>query len=257
MKVKVRSRLSTPWIAAIVAALLVGVLVLSYLFSSGPLREQSTGIVLPEGTENTPVVSTGSQMLTIQSVADVEINMGNAKRVIASLSRPQAYRCKIENTLYYEGGSSTLFCNQYVQGEAERIDTTDASGTVRSTMMRSGNTAYSWDAGDPEPYKGVWGDFSGDSAAMLPSYKDVLDENVALIEAERRDIDREPCMRTTFDLEGYRCEYYISLATGLLKSVSFHKGDKLVREVKVKTLDIEEPDDTVFILPDGQIILGD
>ncbi len=257
MKTKIRGRLPTPWIAAIGAALLVGVLFLSFLFSSGPLREHSTGITLPEGTENTPVVSAGSQMLTVQSVADVEISIGNARYVIASLSRPEAYSCKIENTLHYKDGYSTLYCSQYIKGDTERVDTTDASNTVRSTLLRAGDTAYSWEAGDNRPYKGNWGDFSADTAAMLPTYEDVLDENITFTEAESVDIGHEPCVRVAFEQGGYNCEYYISLTTGLMRSASFRTGDKLVREVKVKALKTEEPDDGVFALPDGEIVLGD
>ncbi len=257
MRAKIRGRLPTPWIAAIGAALLVGVLFLSFLFSSGPLRERSTGIMLPEGTEDTPVVSAGSQMLTVQSVADVEISTANARHVIASLSRPKAYSCKIENTLYYMGGSSTLYCNQYIKGDAERVDTTDASNTVRSTLLRVGDTAYSWEAGETHSYKGSWGDFSSDTAAMLPTYEDVLDASITFTKAERVDIGHEPCVMVTFEREGYNCEYYISLTTGLMQSASFRTRDKLVREVKVKALKTEEPDDAVFALPDGEIVLED
>jgi len=257
VKVRVRKRLSTPWIAAIGAAALIGVLFLTYMFSSGPFREKSTGIVLPEEAENAPLMSAGSELLTIQRVAEVEINTDNAKRVVASLTRPEAYSCKIENILYYEGGETVLHCRQYIQGDAERVDTMDAYDSVKSTLLRVRNTAYSWNAGDFRAYKGIWGDFNGDAAAMLPTYEDVLGESIKLLEAERQDLEFEPCMRMVFELEGYKCEYHISLATGLLKSAAFRSGDKLVREVKVKSLDIDKPDRDVFSLPTGENILGD
>ena len=105
---------STPMLAAIGAAVLVGLLFLSYVLSSGMLHRKDTGIVLQSGTENAPTVSSGSQLLTAQSVADVTIGPDNAQKVIASLTRPEAYSCVIENTLYYSGGSATLRCRQYM-----------------------------------------------------------------------------------------------------------------------------------------------
>ena len=44
--------------------------------------------MLSDGTQNAPVVSSGSQMLTAQSVADIEIGPVNAQKVVASLVRP-------------------------------------------------------------------------------------------------------------------------------------------------------------------------
>ena len=81
--------LSAPMIAAIGAAVLVGLLVLSYVLSSGVLHRRDTGITLPDGNTDTPVLSQGSAMLTAQSVTDVEIGTDNAQAVIASPTRPE------------------------------------------------------------------------------------------------------------------------------------------------------------------------
>ena len=39
-----------------------------------------------------------------------------------------------------------------------------------------------------------------------------------------------------FEQGGYRCVYYISAASGLLKAASFYSGDTLVRQVTVSEL---------------------
>ncbi len=246
MNKKSRGRLSAPWISAIVAALLVAVIFLIFLLPSGPFGKRGTGIVLPEGIENTPEAASSSRLLTIQSVADVNINTANAKNIIASLVRPEAYSCKIENKLYYTGGYSTLYCTQYINDAAERVDTTDALGMVQSTILKLKDKIYSWDAGSTKAYEGSWGDFTGDDAAMLPTYEDVLKDDVALTEAERKDLGQEPCMQVTFDSSGYNCEYYISLSTGLLKSVTYRKDGAVTREVYVKSLELKAPDEKLF-----------
>ena len=87
---KMKKKLSAPLIAAIGAGAFVALLALAYLLASGLLHERDTGIVLSDGTQNAPVVSSGSQMLTAQSVADIEIGPVNAQKVVASLVRPPA-----------------------------------------------------------------------------------------------------------------------------------------------------------------------
>ena len=248
---------STPMVAAIGAAVLVGLLFLSYVLSSGVLHRKDTGIVLQSGTENAPTVSSGSQLLTAQSVADVTIGPDNAQKVIASLKRPEAYSCVIENTLYYTGGSSTLRCNQYMRDNLVRTDWLTEAGAAQSTLLRAGDTVYTWENGSTTFYKGTWGEFSDDSAAMLPTYEDVLNEGVVLSSAGRQDIDNEPCIMVEFEQEGYRCVYYISAASGLLKKASFYQGETLARQVVVSNLKTEQPEDTLFTLPNGQKLLGE
>lgn len=248
---------STPMVAAIGAAVLVGLLFLSYVLSSGVLHRKDTGIVLQSGTENAPTVSFGSQLLTAQSVADVTIGPDNAQKVIASLKRPEAYSCVIENTLYYTGGSSTLRCHQYMRDNLVRTDWLTEAGAAQSTLLRAGDTVYTWENGSTTFYKGTWGEFSDDSAAMLPTYEDVMDEGVVLSSAGRQDIDNEPCIMVEFEQEGYRCVYYISAASGLLKKASFYQGETLARQVVVSNLKTEQPEDTLFTLPNGQKLLGE
>ncbi len=254
---KPRHKLSTPQLAAIGAGALVVLLFVSFAISAGVLRERDTGIILPDGTENAPVVSAGSQWLTAQSVADVEIGTDNALKVIASLKRPTEYSCKIENTLYYSGKSSVLTCRQYVRGGVVRTDSVNAAGTVQNSLLRRGDVIYAWNAGETAAYEGKTGSFTDDTAAMLPTYEDVLCDGIVLTEAGRQDVDFEPCIRVTFEQEGYRCIYYISAVTGLLKTASFYSGDVLARQVTVRELENEAPDEAQFVLPDGRSVLGE
>lgn len=254
---KPNKNLSTPMLAAIGAAVLVGLLFLSYVLSSGVLHRKDTGIVLQSDTENAPTVSSGSQLLTAQSVADVTIGPDNAQKVIASLARPEAYSCLIENTLYYDGGSSTLRCHQYMRDDLVRTDWLSEAGAIQSTLLRTGDTAYTWENGSTTFYEGTWGEFSDDAAAMLPTYEDVLDESIVLTSAGRQDIDNEPCIMVEFEQDGYRCAYYVSAASGLLKKASFYQGEKMVRQVVVSHFKTEQPDESLFILPNGQKLLGE
>ena len=81
------------------------------------------GIILPGSEGDSPTVGTGSALLTGQSVDDITIDVNNAKTVIATLTRPAAYSSRIENTIYYDGGSAALYCHRYVRDNVMRTDT--------------------------------------------------------------------------------------------------------------------------------------
>lgn len=252
-----RNKLSAPLLAAIGAGVFVALITLAYLLTSGLLHERDTGIILSDGTEGAPIVSSGSQLLTIQNVADIEIGIPNAQKVIASLVRPRAYSANIENKLYYAGGSAVMNARQYVKDGVVRTDTLDAEGKVQSSILRKKDVYYAWNAGDTKAYEGKWGDFSNDAAAMLPSYEDVLGEGIELVDAGRQEVDFDPSIFVEFHQAGYRCVYVVSAASGLLKSASFYNNDTLVRQVTVSELKYEAPEDAVFTLPDEGIILGE
>ena len=103
---------TTPKIAAAGATVLVLLVVLSFVLSSGWMHGSSTGIILPGSEGDSPTVGTGSALLTGQSVDDITIDVNNAKTVIATLARPAAYSSRIENTIYYDGGSAALYCHR-------------------------------------------------------------------------------------------------------------------------------------------------
>lgn len=243
--------------AAICAGVLVSLLFLSYIMSSGLLHRRDTGITLPTGEADTPVVTADSQLLTAQSVADVDITTDNVQHVIASLTRSEAYSCTIENKLYYTGGSSSLRCRRYVRDGVIRTDTLTESGAVRSSIIRRGDTIYSWNADSSAVYEGRAGSFSDDASAMLPTYEDVLAAGVTPLSAGRTSADSEPCIIVSFDLDGYRCAYSVSASSGLLKSASFYSGDTLTRSVSVSGLSTEAPDKVYFTLPGGKTLLGE
>ena len=238
-------------IAALGAGALVILLGLSILLSSGLTHGRDTGIILPGSDGDSPNVSTGSALFTAGNAAEVNVTKGNAKTIIATLARPESYRCKVTNTLYYDGGEADMVCRRYALAGVTRTDTLNADGTVQSTLIRKGEAVYAWNAGDSRAYQGAAGDFSDDAAAMLPTWEDVLAEDVVLTEAKTENLGYEPCITVTFERDGYRCVYAVSTVTGLLRQAAFYDGDTLARKVAVSEVDTTPPDIQTFALPDG------
>ena len=238
---------TTPKIAAAGATVLVLLVVLSFVLSSGWMHGSSTGIILPGSEGDSPTVGTGSALLTGQSVDDITIDVNNAKTVIATLTRPAAYSSRIENTIYYDGGSATLYCHRYARDNVMRTDTLGSDNQVQSTLIRvPDGKVYAWNAGDSTAYQGKAGDLTDDATAMLPTYEDVLADEVQLAAAGRQDINGEPCIAVTFEQDGYRCVYGISTVSGLLAQT---------RKVTVSEISTETPDSELFTLPDGESVI--
>ena len=172
------------------------------------------------------------------------------------LSSGWMHSSRIENTIYYDGGSAALYCHRYVRDNVMRTDTLGSDNQVQSTLIRVPDSkVYAWNAGDSTAYQGKAGDFTDDAAAMLPTYEDVLADEVQLTAAGRQDINGEPCIAVTFEQDGYRCVYAVSTVSGLLAQASFYDGDTLTRKVTVSELSTETPDSELFTLPDGESVI--
>ena len=166
-----------------------------------------------------------------------------------------AARCKKPVRLV-KGGSAALYCHRYVRDNVMRTDTLGSDNQVQSTLIRVPDSkVYAWNAGDSTAYQGKAGDFTDDAAAMLPTYEDVLADEVQLTAAGRQDINGEPCIAVTFEQDGYRCVYAVSTVSGLLAQASFYDGDTLTRKVTVSELSTETPDSELFTLPDGESVI--
>jgi len=252
------AKLSAPLLAAIGAGLFMAVLFASYMLSTGLLNKRE-GIALPSTVKHTPIVSSDGQIFTTQSVAEIPITTQNVLAVIASLKRPDAYSCQIENTLYYGNDSSTdsdestsLYCRQYVRGNTVRIDMVSSVGSIQSTLLRKGTRFYAWMPGDGTPYEGRWGEFNDDAAAMLPTYEELLTGQAAILSANSTIIENEPSIQVEAEQAGYRFVYRISAVTGLLQQAAYYdEADTLRRLVQITELDTNPPADTIFMLPDG------
>ena len=78
--------------------MLVLLVVLSFVLSSGWMHGSSTGIILPGSEGDSPTVGTGSALLTGQSVDDITVDVNNAKTVVRRYTSV-AYSSRIENTI--------------------------------------------------------------------------------------------------------------------------------------------------------------
>lgn len=244
---------SAPMAAAIAAGLIVGMLVLSYLLSSGFYGAGSEPPPLPAPA---PEDGMGDSTEGLQGIEGVVITPQNVQAVIEALERAAQYTQTVTSTLYYDGKSSSQTAAQYVREGACRTDLL-RGGVISESWLRAGGNFYAWQPGGGSSYfRGAAGDFSADSMAMLPDWQTVTALPPGSITAAGSEVvGGEPVLLVTTAVESRTAEYEISTITGLLNAARYYEAGELIREVQVTGISSEEPDASHFILPDGTSVL--
>ncbi len=243
---------NAPLAAAVVAAMIVGMLFLSYFLSSGfySAKDGPPPLSAPT-TEADETGETGE----LYGVEGIEITPQNVQQVIEALARAGSYSQTVNSTLYYDGQSSTQVVAQYVRGDICRTDVM-RGGSAAESWLRAGDDIYAWQPGGSGYFHGAAGDFSDDSMAMLPDWQTVTALPLeAVVSAATVISGGEPILLVTANSGERRAEYEISTISGLLHAARIYEGDTLIREIRVTGISMEEPDDFRFVLPDGTSLL--
>ncbi len=242
----------TALIAALCAAVMVGMLVLSFILSSNLFQDDEISrIELPfqniNGAPSEQTMDIAKENL--RRMEHITITPENVQAVIAVLSRPPAYTMEVTNTLYWKGGSRDLRCRQYVRGGAYRTNTLDEAGEVKQVSLQYAGNFYAWDAGSKAYYSGRAGALTTDETAMLPNYETVCKlAPQQIVEAGLVEIDGQPMIRVLAN-EGTRTAVYVvSTATGLLYRAEFSSGGARTQTVQTMLVELTAPEH-LFRLP--------
>lgn len=252
-KEPIPNKQKTALIAAMCAFVMVITLVLSFVLSSNFFQNDESAIVLPsqinsDDTELGETVDFAAE--NARKIAQVEITPDNVQQVIASLSRPDSYSCLVSNTLYWDGGSSTLQCKQYVRQTASRVEQLRSSGEVDFVVLQYNGSIYAWDAGSSTYYSGQAGSFTPAQAAMLPTYETVCALPAEQIQqADLLDVSGQPMVRVVAWQDGRTAEYMISTVTGLLYRAVFTEEGVQTQSIQTSVLSLTQQKDNLFTLP--------
>lgn len=256
-----RNKQKTALIAALCAAVMVGMLVLSFILSSNLFQDNDTSVIqLPSQTENGGLPDDQTMDIAkenLRKIAQIVVDTDNVQAVIAALSRPDAYTLEVTNTLYWNGDSRDLRCRQYALRHAYRTETLDQQGVVQQVNLEYAGNFYAWDSGSSIYYSGRAGMLTSDETAMLPSYETVCKlAPEQIIEAALTEIDGQPMIRVLAN-EGTRTAVYvISTATGLLYRAEFSQDGKPTQTVQTKLIALSAEEELFFLPESTQPIFG-
>ena len=217
-------------------------------------RRQSGQIVLPESQSDSARVGEDSAGSRLNTVAITPETVGAA---ISVLDRPASYsRVQVVET-FWSGGSGQASTQIYVSGTRTRLDAALPDGSVRHTLVESG---------EGRSLVGVWYDdetewtllkgpaLAADQAGRMPTYETVRDLPASAIAyADYREYEGGPCVYTETrpDGEGYQDRYWISAASGLLVKAERLCRDEVVYRFTAGEPDVSPQDESLFLLPDG------
>lgn len=242
-------KIKAPFVAAIGALILVGVLFLSFVLSSSAYRTGGSGIVLPSEIDPAPVGVEDFEQKNKEILMEITITPQNVQQVIAALSRPQSYTMTVSSTLYTGASSGKMVCCQTFKNDAVRVDYLTTDGGVERTVLFWQDACYAWRAGAVSFYKGTIGSFSQDGESMLPSYETVCSlAQEQILSAALTEEEGDPCVSVVAQEGEYTVTYVVSAASGLLRRAVYEQQGAVVRTVET-TVSLDAPDDSLFILP--------
>lgn len=256
-----QNKQKTALIAALCAAVMVGMLVLSFVLSSNLFQDNNASVIqLPSQAENGGLATDQTMDIAKENLRKIEqiaIDTGNVQAVIAALSRPAAYTLEVTNTLYWNGGSRDLRCRQYVLQHAYRTETLNVQGAVQQVSLEYAGSFYAWDSGSSTYYSGRAGMLTPDETAMLPNYETVCKlAPEQVVEAALTEIDGQPMIRVLAN-EGTRTAVYvISTATGLLYRADFSHNGKPTQTVQTKLTALSAEENLFFLPGSTQPVFG-
>jgi hypothetical protein len=241
----------------ILIALIIGASVLiNYL--SKDTRE----VPLPDtSTSDSPAETAGST--ANNGLEHVAITKENVQNVIASLERPDFYTRSVDIEIFYEGDSTRYTISASVINGSTALRKSGL-GPDEHIVIAGGNL-YIWYDGDKTPYERPMlskedEKKSSDEYQMMKSYEDVLKLAKSSITAvDYKEYNGENCIYVQYvtDLLSYTAKYYISVNNGLLVYAEIYDGNTLVYKMSSSDYNPEEPDLSVFILPDGRNPVSD
>ncbi len=243
-------------IAAVMVAMAA---VFFYIFMTNiQSGEQRIDISLPGGDQGGAVTDAGGVSPELDTqLRPVEVTTGNVQSVIMSMHRPEMYFLSITATNYFEDVTMTRAVDHWVRGVNSRTKST--AGDVTSNTLQWEDKVYLWNTGDMTYTTYPKGEFDSDAAAAMLTYEDVVFlPSDAIAEAGYVTYKETPCIYLAADDSelGYRYTYYVALETGMLIHGEITKGGEPIYTMNVTELSVGVFDETVFMLPDGQPLIG-
>lgn len=184
-----------------------------------------------------------------QSVA---VTPQTVQNIIANtLTRSDSYYRELTVETFWEGGSSSIPVQVWVDGGWTHTRQVLNSGSVRHSLVGDG-TLYYWYEGSSQWLSLPAGDSSADLSQRLPTYETVLELDADDITGAGYELRGDvPCIyvEAAYD-SGYVARYWVGVDSGLLVAAEEELDGALTyRMTAYSTLPC--PTDASFSLPDG------
>ncbi len=230
-----KAELRPGYISAIIVLILAAVIAMILLTDANRDRREAN-IVLPEVGEG--VSPSGAVELPREATEQgrtLEINTDNVLSVIRAMDRPTQYYLEMETTVYADGASLTTRIRHCVRGGDSVTRRFRDGDRAARYLLRSGETIRIWYEGGQDVYSGTVEDYSGDDAAGIPTYEEVLLSADRVLSAKYVLEDGRACIYvlTQDEALSYSRSYFIDVDTGLLVKSQTQRNGTMIYEMRV------------------------
>lgn len=242
----------------LIAVAVIVLLVVAMFTSFGPslFGLNPPSVVLPEagsGDGDAPDGPAAGQ----DTYQKVEVTPQTAQSVIATLARSDSYYRELTVETFWDGGSSIVPVQIWMDGGWSHIRTVMPSGLIRHDLI-GGDALYYWYDGSSQYEKAPADSQSADLAQRLPTYETVLELDPDDITAAGYELRGElPCVYVEVRPAGSDLleRYWVSVDSGLLVSAETEQdGQTVYRMTAYSPVQSPCPPDASFRLPDGSTL---
>ncbi|HHX71496.1 MAG TPA: hypothetical protein GX701_01060 [Clostridiales bacterium] len=245
------------WLLLITALFVMFSLVLVFILT-GAFRRPDSTIVLPDPNQSGPAGLDGLAPVYLNEPAEflaMDLNEDNIVSVIQSLQRPEHYAAIYKEALYAAEARPPAITETSVarKNGMTRFEITPAKGRPYMQLVTE-KYLYSFQNGSAGVVKTHRGPWEHDRLGSLPSY--IILANQAKARIVRCGVEeRDGIFLIVVEAQvgNYRETYAISLVHGLLVSLESKENGTTVYQLSLERLDLTEPADALFLLPNGQM----
>lgn len=234
-----KPELKPGYIAAAIVLIMALVIVLIFLTDASRNRHEANIVLPAHGGDDGANTVIELPYEEVDPGKKVEINTANVLSVIRAMARPEQYYLEMKSTVYAQEASVTTDIRHWVSGEQSVTRRYKDGDDAAIYMMRTQENVKIWFEGAEDVYIGALSDYSGDDAAGIPSYEDVLTTGDQILSAKYVMEGQYACIYVSAADEAlsYIKEYYIDVGTGLLIKTQTHKGGTLIYSMEVSVID--------------------
>ena len=245
-----KKRSTTALIAAL-AVVAVGVFVSFFLSFSNQAPEHV--ITLPG--QGSAIIDTSPEIQeeNHQLIQAITVDVSNIQSVIASLSRPVSYQGQSELTYHYRDTQSVLKNQLWKRDGLVRTSQLLEDGAAGEQALITDAYVYLW-SGEEAYVRFPHQENDADLYSLAPTYEDILRLDAAdILAGEVQDLDGQMCLYVSSQdpLTGEQEEWYVLVENGLLLYAQGKLDGTPTYTFRLSELQLEQPDGSLFLLPDG------
>ena len=239
-------------VSYVLVLLSVLILLVVVMFAQGSIR-RSGHITLPDLDR---LQDQGESHTQEERLELLEVRQDTVQQVVASMDRADAYTMTIQVETLWSGGSGTATLTAYVRDGWTRVDTLQLDGSVRRTLS-DGTVTYIWYDNETEYLTLSAGETTADRELRIPTYETLVElDPETILDAGYQELKGVYCIYAEArEGEDYISRYWVEVDSGLLIAAQRLWQMEPVYQMTVQSMDLAEPDISLFTLPDGQTLL--